>query len=269
MHTTVLIVAAGSGSRLQAGVPKALAALGDGRTMLEHCLESVAAAQSTGALQLNAVAVVVPARPESAAALEQVCRTVGDRTGLTVCCVPGGAERADSVRAGLAAVRALAGAATPGDRHAVLVHDAARPFVPPTVFHAVVTALREGAAAVVPAVAVVDTIKTVATTATDAAPGTEQVTGTLGRAGLRAVQTPQGFDLAALEAAHRRAEREGPADAAALTDDAMAMEAAGHSVAVVPGDPLGFKITTRLDLMLADALLDPSTAPSRTQEPHP
>ncbi|NUL49346.1 2-C-methyl-D-erythritol 4-phosphate cytidylyltransferase [Cellulosimicrobium funkei] len=265
MHTTVLIVAAGSGSRLQAGVPKALAALGDGRPLLEHCLESVAAAQSTGTIELDAVAVVVPARPDAAAALEQVCRSVADRTGLTVRCVPGGAERADSVRAGLAAVRALAGAATPGDRHVVLVHDAARPFVPPAVFHAVATALGEGAAAVVPAVAVVDTIKTV----TDAAPGTERVTGTLDRAGLRAVQTPQGFDLAALEAAHRRAEREGPDAAAALTDDAMAMEAAGHPVAVVPGDPLGFKITTRLDLMLADALLAPSSASSRPQEPHP
>lgn len=262
MRTTVLIVAAGSGSRLQAGVPKALAGLGDGRTLLEHCLDSVAAAQSAGALHLNAIAVVVPAQPEAAAALEHVCRTVGHRTGCTIRCVPGGAERADSVRAGLAAVRALADAAPspPEARHAILVHDAARPFVPPAVFQAVVTALGKGAAAVVPAVPVVDTIKTVA----GVEPGPERVSGTLDRSGLRAVQTPQGFDLASLEAAHRRAERADPADAAALTDDAMAMEAAGHPVVLVPGDPLGFKITTRLDLMLANALLDPSSAPSET-----
>ena len=269
MRTTVLIVAAGSGSRLQAGVPKALATLGDGRTLLEHCLESVAAAQAAGVLELNAVAVVLPADPEAAAALEQVCRTAGDRAGFTVRCVPGGAERADSVRAGLAAVRALAGAeadaADPNTPHAVLVHDAARPFVPVAVFQAVVTALEKGAAAVVPAVPVVDTIKTVAGTA----PERVRVSGTLDRAGLRAVQTPQGCDLTALETAHRRAGSGGPAGAGALTDDAMAMEAAGHPVELVSGDPLGFKITTRLDLMLANALLDPAAAPLSPQEQHP
>ncbi|MEV4902953.1 IspD/TarI family cytidylyltransferase [Citricoccus sp. NPDC055426] len=283
MRTTVLIVAAGSGSRLKAGVPKALAPLADGRTLLEHCLESVAAAQAAGVLELNAVAVVLPADPEAAAALEQVCRAAGDRAGFTVRCVPGGAERADSVRAGLAAVRALAdaepaagadtdaepgaepGADDPDTPHAVLVHDAARPFVPVAVFQAVATALGKGAAAVVPAVPVVDTIKTV----TGAAPGPEWVSGTLDRAGLRAVQTPQGFDLTALEAAHRRAGSEVPAGAAALTDDAMAMEAAGHPVELVPGDPLGFKITTRLDLMLANALLAPAAAALSPQEQHP
>lgn len=277
MRTTVLIVAAGSGSRLKAGVPKALATLGDGRTLLEHCLGSVAAAQAAGVLELNAVAVVLPADPGAAAALEHVCHTAGDRAGFTVRCVPGGAERADSVRAGLAAVRDLAGTdaaagaaagAGPGGPdtpHAVLVHDAARPFVPVAVFQAVVTALEKGAAAVVPAVPVVDTIKTVTGTAS----GRERVSGTLDRAGLRAVQTPQGFDLTALEAAHRRAESGGPAGAAALTDDAMAMEAAGHPVELVSGDPMGFKITTRLDLMLANALLDPAAAPLSPQEQHP
>lgn len=250
-------------------MPKALATLDDGRTLLEHCLDSVAAAQAAGALDLIAIAVVVPAQPDAASALEDVCRTVTERTGITVLCVPGGAERADSVRAGLTAVRALAdagvgAAAGPGagedhrgDRNAVLVHDAARPFVPPAVFHAVVAALSQGAAAAVPGVPVVDTIKTV----TSAVPGSEHVSGTLDRATLRAVQTPQGFDLASLETAHRRAERAdaavgvGSTGAAALTDDAMAMEAAGHPVAVVPGDPLGFKITTQLDLILANALL--------------
>lgn len=152
--------------------------------------------------------------------------------------------------------------------------------MPPAVFHAVVTALGQGAAAVVPGVPVVDTVKTV----TSALPGSEDVSGTLDRASLRAIQTPQGFDLASLEAAHRRAERAGAAGAAgaggstgsaALTDDAMAMEAAGHRVAVVPGDPLGFKITTQLDLILANALLAPSTLSTEDpdspspQEQHP
>ncbi|MFB9073920.1 2-C-methyl-D-erythritol 4-phosphate cytidylyltransferase [Citricoccus parietis] len=237
--------------------------LGDGHTMLEHCLDSVVAARDAGAIELNAIAVVVPGDPDHAASLEAVCHDFAARTAVTVQTVPGGAERADSVRAGLAAVRTLAGSAGsagsaggPFGRHALLVHDAARPFVPPAVFDAVATALESGTAAVVPAVEVVDTIKTV----TGAAP--EEVTGTLQRTQLRAVQTPQGFDLTSLEAAHRLAE-EGAAGAAALTDDAMAMEAAGHRVGVVAGDPLGFKITTQLDLMLANALLaSGSAAPS-------
>ncbi|REE05119.1 IspD/TarI family cytidylyltransferase [Citricoccus muralis] len=263
MRTTVLIVAAGSGSRLQAGIPKAMVTLGDGHTMLEHCLDSVVAARDAGAIELNAIAVVVPGDPDYAASLGEVCHAFAARTAVTVQTVPGGAERADSVRAGLAAVRKLAGPAGPAGsagsaggpfgRHALLVHDAARPFVPPAVFSAVVTALESGTAAVVPAVEVVDTIKTVA----GAAP--EVVTGTLQRTQLRAVQTPQGFDLTSLEAAHRLAE-EGAGGAAALTDDAMAMEAAGHRVGVVAGDPLGFKITTQLDLMMANALLASGTS---------
>jgi 2-C-methyl-D-erythritol 4-phosphate cytidylyltransferase len=275
MRTTVLLVAAGSGSRLRAGVPKAMAPLGDGRTMVEHCLDSLAAAAAPGhhpALRLNAIAVVVPADPEAAAALTEVCAAFSQRTSIPVRTVPGGAERADSVRAGLAAVRELADAgatAGPFGRHAVLVHDAARPFVPPAVFHAVVAALEAGETAVVPAIPVVDTIKTVAPAPHDSETGTgdavpEHVTGTPSRAHLRAVQTPQGFDLTSLEAAHRHAAEvaaDSGTDAAALTDDAMAMEAAGHVVAVVPGDPLAFKITTPLDLVLANALLLPAPGP--------
>ncbi|QCU78814.1 2-C-methyl-D-erythritol 4-phosphate cytidylyltransferase [Citricoccus sp. SGAir0253] len=281
MRSTLLIVAAGSGSRLRAGLHKALVALADGRTMLEHCLDSVLAARGDGALDLAGIVVVVPADPAAAEPLERVCRDVARRTGTMILTVPGGAERADSVRAGLDAVRGLAGADADGagERHAVLVHDAARPFVPPAVFRAVLSALEAGAAAVVPGLPVVDTIKTVAAAAPagDAAPdlasspaAPEWVTGTPSRTALRAVQTPQGFDLAALQAAHRAVDGPGataPADrdAAALTDDAMVMEAAGHAVLVVPGDPLGFKITTPLDLVLANALL-PDRRPDADEE---
>lgn len=266
MRSTLLIVAAGSGTRLQAGLHKALVDLGDGRPMLQHCLDSVAAAHAESAIDLAGIVVVVPPAPDAAAPLERVCRDFATRSGLAVDTVPGGAERADSVRAGLAAVRAGAVAdhtAGPFGRHAVLVHDAARPFVPPSVFRAVAATLEAGAAAVVPGLPVVDTVKTVAVHAAgprDAEPDPdadtrldeepEWVTGTPSRATLRAVQTPQGFDLTALEAAHRAA-----AAGSALTDDAMVMEAAGHRVAVVPGDPLGFKVTTPLDLVLARALL--------------
>ncbi|HEY4614240.1 MAG TPA: 2-C-methyl-D-erythritol 4-phosphate cytidylyltransferase [Citricoccus sp.] len=288
MRTTLLIVAAGSGTRLQAGRHKALVDLGDGRSMLEHCLESVARAAQAGALDPAAIVVVVPADAAAAEPLEDVCRRAANRLGLPVECVPGGAERSDSVRAGLAAIRAGASDPSGGPfrRQAVLVHDAARPFVPPPVFRAVAEALRSGATAVVPGVPVVDTIKTVAPpgqapadpdsepdgetggetrdesggagqdAASGAGPapgaqaGPEWVTGTPDRTALRAVQTPQGFDLTALEAAHRAA-----AGGPGLTDDAMVMEAAGHRVAVVSGDPRGFKVTTPLDLVLARALL--------------
>lgn len=277
MRTTLLIVAAGSGTRLQAGRHKALVDLGDGRSMLEHCLESVARAADAGALDPAAIVVVVPADAAVAEPLQDVCHRAAGRLRLPVECVPGGAERSDSVRAGLAAIRAGTAADPSGGpfgRQAVLVHDAARPFVPPPVFRAVAEALWSGATAVVPGLPVVDTIKTVAPpgqapadpdfeaggtgqdTAPDADPeheantGPEWVTGTPDRTALRAIQTPQGFDLTALEAAHR-ATAGGPG----LTDDAMVMEAAGHRVAVVPGDPRGFKVTTPLDLVLARALL--------------
>lgn len=281
MRSTLLIVAAGSGTRLDAGRHKALVDLGDGRSLLEHCLDSVAHARDERALDVDRIVVVVPADPEAAAPLERLCADFSHRVGLSVDAVPGGAERADSVRAGLAAVRAGASArpddhtAGPFGRHAVLVHDAARPFVPPRVFRAVARALEAGAAAVVPGLPVVDTIKTVSAPRTGrgapgpatgpaAGPGAdpavqlpvpaaepEWVTGTPSRSALRAIQTPQGFDLTALEAAHRAA-----AGGADLTDDAMVMEAAGHGVAVVPGDPLGFKVTTPLDLVFARALLE-------------
>ncbi|MFC7401973.1 2-C-methyl-D-erythritol 4-phosphate cytidylyltransferase [Citricoccus sp. GCM10030269] len=257
MRATVLIVAAGAGTRLQAGMPKALVTLGDGRTMLEHCLDSVAAAAlqtaGPGAPQVTGIAVVVPSEPDAASALKDVCHAFALRTGLTVQAVPGGSERADSVRAGLAAVRELAGETA--DRHAVLVQDAARPFVPPAVFRTVWAALESGAAAVVPGLPVVDTIKSVELVPSTGTAVPERVTGTPSRSELRAVQTPQGFDLDALEAAHRDAAATVGDHATLLTDDAMAMEAAGHEVVVVPGDPLGFKITTRLDLLLADSLV--------------
>ena len=116
----------------------------------------------------------------------------------------GGATRADSVRAGLAALM--------DGVEAVLVHDAARALTPEAVFHRVADALAAGAEAVIPAVAVVDTVKTVThTSGTDAAIAPELVTGTAPREELRAVQTPQGFRLATLLQAHTAAAALDPA----------------------------------------------------------
>ena len=124
----------------------------------------------------------------------------------------------------------------------VLVHDAARALTPPALVARVVEALRAGHQAVVPVVPLSDTIKAV-----DA---NGAVLGTPERAGLRAVQTPQGFATKLLLRAYQQA---GTAD---FTDDASLVEHVGGQVQVVDGDPLAFKITTRLDLLLAQAIVN-------------
>ncbi|TFI15778.1 2-C-methyl-D-erythritol 2,4-cyclodiphosphate synthase, partial [Thiopseudomonas sp. 4R-3cl] len=153
-----------------------------------------------------------------------------------------------SVRAGLAAASgALADLAPAGAPRCVLVHDAARALTPPSVFGAVTAALGTGAVAAVPGLPLTDTVKQV----TPGRGGVDVVAATPARAGLRAIQTPQGFDLDTLLAAHEAVRTDPTLDAAALTDDAMVMEAAGHEVVVVPGDPAAFKVTAPADLDLA------------------
>jgi 2-C-methyl-D-erythritol 4-phosphate cytidylyltransferase len=150
--------------------------------------------------------------------------------GATVV-VAGGATRAESVRAGLAAV--------PDGAEVVVVHDAARPLAGTDLFAAVVTAVRAGdLAGAVPVVPVADTLKRVAG---------DRVVATVDRDGLVAVQTPQAFVADALRAAHA-----GGGDA---TDDAGLLEAAGLVVGTVPGDPRNLKLTRPEDLVLAGTLL--------------
>ncbi|GIH08388.1 hypothetical protein Rhe02_64550 [Rhizocola hellebori] len=147
--------------------------------------------------------------------------------------VAGGATRQESVAAALAAV--------PAEFEIILVHDAARALTPPSLIEAVAAAVREGQEAVIPALAVVDTIKRV----------DEQgrVTATVDRAQLRAIQTPQGFRRGLLVKAHAAA-------ADSHTDDAGMVEQLGAVVHTVPGHPHAFKITTPLDLVIAQALLE-------------
>lgn len=152
----------------------------------------------------------------------------------TVVVVPGGATRQRSVAAGLAAL--------PSDIDFVLVHDVARAFVPPEVVGRVIGALDNGADAVIPVIPVVDTL-----TAVDA---DGAVLGTVDRTALRGVQTPQGFRLAALVAAHRAADAIG----ADHTDDASVVERHGGTVVAVEGSELAFKVTRPLDLVLADVV---------------
>lgn len=220
----IIVVAAGSGQRLGHGIPKARVVCG-GRTLLEHALD--------GVLSSGLAGHVVVVLPEQDHVLEDVVSRAS-RSGSAVSGVIGGSTRSASVRAGLDAL--------PQNIGIVLVHDAARPLAPTSVFERVAAAVRSGSAAVIPVLPVVDTVKVVSG---------RSVLSTLDRSSLRAVQTPQGFDAARLRAAHTDA----AAAHEAVTDDAMLMEARGAPVHVVDGDPLAFKITTPLDLLVAEAVL--------------
>ncbi|MHC4971470.1 MAG: 2-C-methyl-D-erythritol 4-phosphate cytidylyltransferase [Planctomycetota bacterium] len=207
MEIGVILVAAGEGSRF--GGPKAFVELA-GLTLLAR------SAAAFGAFA-DRVAVL------RAADLDRV-----DLPGWTP--VAGGARRRDSVAAGLEALAPATGI--------VLVHDAARPLVPPEVVARVAEAATH-APAVVPVVPVTDTIKHVEG---------RRVVETPDRAALVAVQTPQAFRVDLL----RRALEASDSDA---TDEAALVEALGVEVVTVAGDPQNLKITAPADLQVAAALL--------------
>ncbi len=225
----MVVVAAGSGQRLGHGIPKARVLCG-GLTLLERSLRSVLASGVAAE-----IAVVIPAGD---GVLRSVAEGLSDAVPVRV--VAGGASRAGSVRAGIAALSA--------DASVILVHDAARALTPPEVFERVVSRLAAGADAVIPVVPVADTVKAVRG---------GRVEGTPDRNGLRAVQTPQGFTARLLREAHADARAGDPL----ITDDAMLIEATGTPVVTVEGDPAAFKVTTPLDLMLAETLVRAAGTP--------
>ena len=230
----VVVVAAGSGARLGAGVPKAFVRL-RGRPLLAYAVDTVARLSS-----LRSLVVVAP--PDHAAPHDRT-HTLWDGVRLPpgAVVVPGGAQRSDSVAAGLAVVDPAC--------DVVLVHDAARCLAPVELFDRVVAAVRSGAAGAVPGLPVVDTVKTVD------AHGT--ITGTPDRSTLRAVQTPQAFRRGVLVTAY--------ASGLHATDDAALVERCGHPVVVVEGDSRAFKVTTVADLEQADRLLAAGAVP-RTED---
>jgi len=238
MSTACVLVAAGSGSRLAAGRPKALVEVG-GRPLLLHAAERALASGVLSAL----VVVAPPDRVREVVGLVAPLAGRSGGAGASVQVVPGGGTRQDSVRAGLAVLAPVV--------DVVLVHDAARCLAPPALFAAVDAAVRSGAPAVVPGVPVADTIRSLAD-----AGGRGAV---VDRELLRAVQTPQGFARRALEAAHAAVvsgDAAGASPAAlAATDDATLVELAGAVVQVVPGAEEAFKVTRPIDLALAGALL--------------
>lgn len=228
-----VVVAAGSGTRLAAGIPKAFVLVG-GRTLLDHAVARVRASEA-----VTQVVLVVP---------DDRVREVGV-TFADAVVVAGGATRQQSVDAGLRAVDPAVGV--------VLVHDAARALTPPATFVAVVDAVRSGHAVVVPAVELHDTVRSV----------TAGASAVVDRSVLRAVQTPQGFRRDVLDRAHADAavlEASAPA-----TDDATLAERAGHRVRLVAGSPEAFKVTRPLDLLLAEALVAAEPEQPAPEQPAP
>lgn len=215
-RTVALIVAAGRGERAGGGMPKQYRALG-GKSVLAWSVDALLAHPA-----IDEVRVVI-GEGQDADYREAVA---GRELGLPII---GGAARRDSVRAGLEAVSA----------ERVLIHDAARPFLPAAVIDRLLAALDEAAGAV-PVLPVTDTIARAGVALGETVPREELVR----------VQTPQAFRYDDILAAHRA----WPADREA-TDDAQMARAAGITIATVEGDAALEKLTRPEDFALAESRL--------------
>jgi 2-C-methyl-D-erythritol 4-phosphate cytidylyltransferase/2-C-methyl-D-erythritol 2,4-cyclodiphosphate synthase len=213
-----LIVAAGSGTRAGPGVPKQYRKIGD-KAVLAHAVEGL---RRAGARDIRVVIGPGQQAPYEAAVAASPLPAP----------IVGGAERRESVRNGLEAI------AGDGGADLVLIHDAARPFLPLQVWNRLVAAL-EDADAAVPALPAVDTL----------ARGGEALGDPVDRAGLIRVQTPQAFRFDAILAAHRAW------TGGDVTDDAQIARAAGMRVDIVEGSPALDKLTFEEDFARAEALL--------------
>lgn len=222
MSTWVVLAAAGRGERLGSELPKAFVRFGK-RVLLAESLARLDACE-----WVDGIVVTTPPGWEEPAIL--LAEELGcDKVAAAVV---GGASRSESVR--------LAVDEIPDDAAVILVHDAARPLLPPDLVDRLLKALLAGYDGAVPGLPVTDTVKRWRDGV---------IVETPPRAELVAVQTPQAFLADVL----RRALRDG--DLAAATDDASLVEAAGGRVTVVPGDPRLLKVTGPEDLERALALL--------------
>ncbi|MFM2020231.1 MAG: 2-C-methyl-D-erythritol 4-phosphate cytidylyltransferase [Actinomycetota bacterium] len=209
MNVAVVLVAAGNGERLGAGIPKALVKVG-GKSLLEHALISVQ--------EFNPAQLVVVAHEDHLAEFEeQVSANYEGRFAIA----PGGNSRQGSVANGLALVT----------EDLVLVHDAARCFASAQLFRNVANALSESVV-VIPVMPVADTVKRVSGS---------KILGTEDRSALRLAQTPQGFRTALLKTAISETSED-------FTDEAALMQSLGFEVESVIGEATAFKVTTAADL---------------------
>jgi 2-C-methyl-D-erythritol 4-phosphate cytidylyltransferase len=212
-----IVLAAGGGTRF--GGPKQFADLA-GRPMLEHTVRSASTA-------CDGMVVVLPS-----AHLERWTAPAG------VVVVTGGATRAQSVRAGLAAVPARAAV--------VVVADAAHPLATPALYRRVVDTVLAGADAAIPGHRLSEVVKEITMTET-ATTGTVVEAGrSLQRETHRLIQTPHAFAAGWLRDAH--------ANATEAVEDSEMVAAAGARVIVVDGEPANIHVTTREELVLANLL---------------
>ena len=222
LKTIALIVAAGQGNRVGGDVPKQYRVIA-GKTVLAHAHEALASHDA-----IDGVVVVV------AAGQQDLAQAL---LGEDVQVVVGADSRRGSVHAGLEAIAAAGGA------DIVLIHDAARPFLPPVVVDRLLDALmdKDGAIPILP----------VADTLVRGAGGLME--NTVDRAQLHRVQTPQAFRFPAILAAHRTWDTAHDA-----TDDAQILRACGHDVILVQGDERLNKLTYEQDFSRVQALLAPA-----------
>lgn len=223
----VLIVAAGTGSRMGEGAPKQYRPLA-GRPVLRRTVEAfLAAGFAPGQIQV----VIAPGGREACAQA---------LAGLALPApVEGGKTRQESVFRGLEALASR-------NPETVLIHDAVRPFADAALIGRVLAALAEGAGGAIPAIPVTDTVKTV--------DGTGRVTATPDRSAMMLAQTPQGFRFQAIMEAHRRFAAE------SCTDDAALAERAGLTVRTVAGSEANRKLTTPADWQWAEGRFPARTA---------
>lgn len=220
-----VVPAAGSGRRLGGEIPKQYREIA-GAPLMEHTLRALLESPD-----IRGIVVALDPSDRRADAIESL-------SDVRVQTTPGGAERADSVMAGL---ELLASQAT--DEDWVLVHDAARPCLPLEALTALVERARLTGEGAILAEPVADTLKQV----DDAG----SVAGTVDRASLWRAQTPQLFPLFPLRAALGQCFEEG----VSVTDEAMAMEYVGQPVHVVEGPSSNIKVTVEADLAFADLVL--------------
>ena len=224
MSVWAVLAAAGRGERLGSDRPKAFARLG-GRPLLAESLERL-----EGSDWIDFIVIAAPVEWEEPAIL--LAEELG--AGKVSSVVTGGASRSESVREALAEVA--------DDAAVVLVHDAARPLLPDEVIERVLAPLSEGWDGVVPGLPLSDTVKRVEG---------DRVVETLPREELVAVQTPQAFVASALREALS-------GDISTASDCASLVEARHGRVKVVDGDPRLLKVTSRKDLAVVEAWLEPS-----------
>ena len=218
-----VIVAAGTASRM-GGIDKVMAELG-GEPMI---LRTVRAFQENDVIQK----IFIVKREDLLDRVEALCRDFSKVCGVVV----GGSSRQASVKAGLDAL--------PKEMELAAIHDGARPLISEAVIDRTVRAANTYSAAA-PGIPVKDTIKVVSGSIVQETPD---------RSTLRAIQTPQVFDVAVLKGALRKAESDG----AEVTDDCSAVERMGMSVKIVEGDEQNIKVTTPMDLRIAELILEGS-----------